>query len=871
MAEPPEQMQEPTGPMAASAVPIEVCENRTEEAAEQDLASAEKMNDSAEKKDKNVEQMSASAENKEEPVEKEETTAEEMSASAETMDESADQTKESAEQKAESEEHPGIAQCKERIEQWYPNLSTETHFVPAVYMNRTLHKPEKFVGRDVYVLQPLPQESDARDDAANNKVLRCIRQSSRGEVMFVISQLQFRNYLNKLTHPSGTPVPEPAKAADLKKQNVGDFDALIIHRHYGVLACEIKAVGDNFAALNMPPEAQAKTLERKLQLAVKQLGKSHDMLKHLVPRGKDQPRVKTTLMVPNISRDQLRTALDTKGLRKQKEKLCACLGIDNKVDPIPKCLTSDDVENPATWWQQCMELDGPDSAMTLDVYLDLVARFGGPATTVTVPCSSVPRLADPASSDLRTPGEGVMETANRFAPADIVLHPTQLDVLHNVASEPLVYLCGPPGTGKTLILILRALDWILNKGKPVHVVITRDGNMAASHMVAHQLKQMIGEIDNEQQKNGTEQADGGQQKNGTVTDNEQQKNGTVTDNEQQKKVTEPVHGEQQKKVTKQIGINRRVVVEKAIGKQRGQMVQLHVIDLPGDMRYGVKQLAETAPDGELFVLLDESCDVYENNSKNLFHQFITKLRGFAGKGLHIWAAGMYHEYLPDDFKEVPMDISLRTPPSITRHVMKHRAIGGKKNVRGYQQSAIPLPSDGPEPMEVNHEGPRHHEKEPYDCEECGRLVAAKLKSLGVGTTTARDPTSGPQPPRYRDVLILTWDSFFREANKATRFRPARTASGLIVGLREAGFPVTVLETGDDVAVGPVATMTGPDHVIAAGSRFVQGLERKIVVYVETDKPVYFDLDWGRLCAMSRCTSQLIHVKPPPLPPTRYQY
>ncbi|XP_070178513.1 uncharacterized protein [Littorina saxatilis] len=732
---------------------------------------------------------------------------EESSAQTEVSSEQA----ESSAQKAEPHE---IDVCKQRVKEWYPNLPEQAYFVPAVYMNRTQHKPEKIAGQEVYVLQPLNQDSDGRDDAANNTVLRCIKQLARGQVfgvpkqvMFVVSQLEFRNYLNNMSANAQTSALPRAVDDDLQKQKKGegDFDTLIIHREFGVIACEIKAVGDNFASINLTEAQQIENIEKRVSSAVKQLQKSRVVLKHLVSDYPKPPRIRVTLMVPNISVEQLGKVLSKS--KQLRERLCGSLDIDKTRDPIPKCFTSDNVNKLTDWWQQCIELDGPDSAMTDDLYLDLVARFGGPATTVTVPCSTVPCLAKAHRPVVRTPGEGVVETANRFAPADIVLHPTQLDVLHKEASEPLVYLCGPPGTGKSLILILRALAWIQEKRKPVHVVSTREGNMAASHMINQQLKEM------------TKQTDSGQE------------NG----------IAEPAEN---------------------------PWVHLHIFDLPIQMKPAVEELAKLESAGELFVIVDEACDVFTGYSEKNFTEFCTRLQERVGEGLHLWAAGMYHKLKPPDFKEVVLKTALRTPPSITRHVMQHRAIGEGKDVHGYEASSVPLPAYGPEPDVVLHQGKEHDDvKDPHDCFKCGQKVAEILNTLHVGRR-GRVAGNNPQPPRCRDVIVLTWDSYFREE---TTGRTAREASSLIRGLRHSGFPVTVLETGDADAVGAVATMSGPDEIVAAGSRFVQGLERKIVVYVETAQPVYYDLDWARLCSMSRSTSKLIHVKPLDQPPRRYQH
>jgi len=111
----------------------------------------------------------------------------------------------------------------------------------------------------------------------------------------------------------------------------------------------------------------------------------------------------------------------------------------------------------------------------------VVVRFCGPASTVKVACTSLPRL----HLDVRTEGQGVAHTAWRFT--QLVLHPRQLAVL-NDSTQRLVFLAGPPGCGKSTVLFLKALDW-LRRGKHVQVVSVGDWSQAASHMIFGQLQQ----------------------------------------------------------------------------------------------------------------------------------------------------------------------------------------------------------------------------------------------------------------------------------------------------------------------------------------------------------------------------------------------
>ncbi|XP_070185039.1 uncharacterized protein [Littorina saxatilis] len=131
--------------------------------------------------------------------------------------------------------------------------------------------------------------------------------------------------------------------------------------------------------------------------------------------------------------------------------------------------------------------------MTDSVYLDLISRFGGPATTVPVPPVKVfpsSKHAHCKGGDycIHTKGNGVAETARRLAPREIVINHEQVDILTK-HKEGMVFLTGPPGTGKTLVLIIKGLDW-LGGGKAVQVVSSAIEGKAAAHMIVTELKRL---------------------------------------------------------------------------------------------------------------------------------------------------------------------------------------------------------------------------------------------------------------------------------------------------------------------------------------------------------------------------------------------
>lgn len=120
--------------------------------------------------------------------------------------------------------------------------------------------------------------------------------------MFVISQLDFGNYLNKPSYSAAAAnLPRPI---NLRSKNIdrGDFDVLIIHRRHGILVGEIKAIGDRIS----PSDRDVK---KRVERAINQLQKADEVLRHLVSDLQTAPRVQTTLMLPNISRAQLQRVL----------------------------------------------------------------------------------------------------------------------------------------------------------------------------------------------------------------------------------------------------------------------------------------------------------------------------------------------------------------------------------------------------------------------------------------------------------------------------------------------------------------------------------------------------------------------------------
>ncbi|KAK7105171.1 hypothetical protein V1264_016585 [Littorina saxatilis] len=146
----------------------------------------------------------------------------------------------------------------------------------------------------------------------------------------------------------------------------------------------------------------------------------------------------------------------------------------------------------------------------------------------------------------------------------------------------------------------------------------------------------------------------------------------------------------------------------------------------------------------------------------------------------------------------------------------------------------------------------------------------------------RSVANSPSRLSYRDVFVLTRSDDLQDDVTDEAGRVTSPASGVVQGLKDAGVPVSVLGYQDRLhnrarwegAVQDVA-VAATDTVTVAGYHWVPGLERRVVAVLQgrdqfddddgmTDEEI--DLD-DRLIAVSRCTTQLIMVRTPPVTTT----
>ncbi|XP_025111873.1 uncharacterized protein LOC112574795 isoform X6 [Pomacea canaliculata] len=328
------------------------------------------------------------------------------------------------------------------VEAAFPDLDSSVYFLPPVHVSRVPTTQESVAGQTVLVLQSSPQtdesnqtattaveDSDVRHDAAMQRVLLCLETmfKENREVLVGVSQLLFDDYLRDSRYADvARRLPLPARyPSDLGQEwKPGDIDVLLIHRQHGLVICKVKVFGGNVNEQNMSEkERTEKThteIKNNLQEAIKQLDRPGVTVSHLASDVAPGLRVTKTIALPNLTVSQLQQVLDND--RELTQDLCRCLGSSDPADITGVCLCCDQLSDPKTpwdvsshvlknlgeWWTRRVAVSGPDSHMTRHVYKTLVARFCGPATTVSVPCTCPPRVS------VKTLGQAVWWTGECY-------------------------------------------------------------------------------------------------------------------------------------------------------------------------------------------------------------------------------------------------------------------------------------------------------------------------------------------------------------------------------------------------------------------------------------------------------------------------
>ncbi|KAK7489347.1 hypothetical protein BaRGS_00019455 [Batillaria attramentaria] len=400
-----------------------------------------------------------------------------------------------------------LGNWRDTIQIMYPDMDTHMYCVPPVYFNRVPYDRVKVAGQDALKLkQPSPKQ-DQGGAAGNSKQKQRAPKRSKdaaaaveeGEDESGLRQAPQEHRASKATaKASGASSPDEPYSMwprdnqpHVQPENVQDSDLPDDLAQAHVLHC-LKALGEEQKeVMFVVSHSKFENYLDKIEDILRQmLEKSEKVIKHLVSDFAPNLLIRKTMVMPSITSHQLLEALDSD--QNLTKDICQCLDASDLQSAVEMCLCADHLSDPRTpweveqampalksWWQKRMAYR-TDPEMSEEVYLELITRFAGPATTVEIHCVVPPRL------EVRTEGEAVSEVGERIA--RLVLTQHQLEIFHQ--KDPLVCMTGAPGTGKTLMLTLKGLQW-LYAGHDVYVVFVDYQSLPAAHLIFHQLQMTL--------------------------------------------------------------------------------------------------------------------------------------------------------------------------------------------------------------------------------------------------------------------------------------------------------------------------------------------------------------------------------------------
>ena len=199
---------------------------------------------------------------------------------------------------------------------YYPTALKGTHLVPDIHFINYL-KYEEVTEEEVSLpgtsATKLPSAEEVKKNApriqgdmGQRVVLHNLRQlgKSLDEDMFVVSELDFKAYLNKpFYHRVTKQLPKPATLPlELRHHGKqGDFDVLLMHRQRGATVGEIKTVKS---------DGDDKKVVERLTQGTKQLEKCAVVARHMFSDLAPDLPVTKTLFLPFLQRGELTRVLD---------------------------------------------------------------------------------------------------------------------------------------------------------------------------------------------------------------------------------------------------------------------------------------------------------------------------------------------------------------------------------------------------------------------------------------------------------------------------------------------------------------------------------------------------------------------------------
>ncbi|XP_059141655.1 uncharacterized protein LOC131929453 [Physella acuta] len=356
----------------------------------------------------------------------------------------------------------------------YPGVGTKTWRVPPVRFHNQKIVCEKSY-KSFKILEK-PAQTDQETNCAENIVCGAFEKLSdclvrrRDSAMFLVSNFEYDNYLNKIKIPTELP-------KDVAKR--GELDILILHQKAGILLVQTKAVGYNFPKGDSLDDVFVPAVQKAIEKAGDQLSRDRRVMLHVMQDlYLTSEQMISIVALPNLPRRYLEQALLKCPVLKNKIeddfKLKADINFLCEED-----FRAEDYEHfnaLEKWWTEKVTTQA--NSLDLETMKQIAYRTVGLLSTVSVWSHVHPRM------EVRDLNDAAWETGNRYT--QVILSRDQVNILNQ--EHKYFYLWGPAGSGKTLLLSLKGRQW-LRKDYQVIILNTRLGSKGRT--VGHVMESQI--------------------------------------------------------------------------------------------------------------------------------------------------------------------------------------------------------------------------------------------------------------------------------------------------------------------------------------------------------------------------------------------
>ncbi|XP_025113459.1 uncharacterized protein LOC112575696 [Pomacea canaliculata] len=272
-------------------------------------------------------------------------------------------------------------------------------------------------------------------------------------------------------------------------------------------------------------------------------------------------------------------------------------------------------------------------------------------------------------------------------------------------------------------------------------------------------------------------------------------------------------------------------------------------------RYSVKDLVRALEDKlqlkeKLFILCDE---VDNDGDFTFFMDFCEKLQKKVSD-INLWFSSCLTENSPRNWQVKILASPISCPPAILKEKQLSEAAEVYNLAKWIPESHTRTPTEGPPVKYMYHGGEEHSEGNPQDCQACAEEAICYLQTLftrkvtltSESTSTSIAPGSPASELRLhdKDMMVLT-ESDVKE--NATFFEL----------LRNCGFKTKLIKYPQTDSI----LKDTSQCVLIANGKYVHGIKRKVVVFLEAKKKPTKPSDYiNRVRCVTSCTSQLIWIR-----------